>query len=176
VATIIQRPAADEYPALFERYVGRVPEGDVVDTLRRQFGETAALLAGLSDEQAGFRYAPGKWSIKQVAGHMADTERIFLYRALCFARGEAAPLPGFDEDAYVAAADFHDRRLAGLVNELRATREGTLAFFENVAPSALDRRGLANNREYSVRAVASLIAGHERHHVAILRERYLAAG
>ena len=110
----ITRPAASEYPALFERYVARVPDGDVLASLASQIEDTLGLLANLSPAQADFRYEPGKWSIKEVIGHVADTERIFAYRALCFARGEAAPLPGFDEDAYVAAANFSDRPLADL--------------------------------------------------------------
>jgi len=170
----IPRPAPTEYPPLFGRYVDRVPDGDLIATLAGQLGDTLALIEGLADGQADFRYAPGKWSIKDVLGHVADTERIFVYRALCFARGDATPLPGFDEDAYVAGANFAGRRVADLAAELRAVRAATVAFFAGLDEAGLARRGLANNNQYTVRAIAALIAGHELHHRAVVRERYLS--
>ncbi len=172
-AVTIARPDATEYAEYFGRYVSKVPDGDVLALLARQIDETTSMLGVLSNEDAEYRYAPGKWSIKEVVGHLADTERIFVYRALCFARREASALPGYDENAYVANTRFDDRPLADLLGELRAVRAATLAFFKGLTGGELDHRGVANSREYTVRSVAYILAGHERHHAEILRERYL---
>ncbi len=173
--TVIGRPQPGEYAAYFERYVALVPEGggDVLEIMRRQPEETAALVAGLSDRDAGYRYAEGKWSVKQVLGHLVDAERIFLYRAVCFARGEPRELPGWDENEYVARARFDGRRLADLVAELKAARADSVLFFGGLDAEELQRRGVANQRDYSVRSLAYIIVGHERHHAKILAERYL---
>lgn len=172
-STVIARPASGEYVPYFAQYVDLVPEGDILDLLRRQVDETAALVGKLSDRDADYRYAEGKWSVKEVVGHLADAERIFLYRALCFARGEPKELPGWDENEYVARAAFGARRLADLVAELQTARASTVAFFSGLDAQELLRRGSANQRGYSVRAVAYITAGHERHHCRIIRERYL---
>ncbi|HEX5726419.1 MAG TPA: DinB family protein, partial [Longimicrobiaceae bacterium] len=132
-----------------------------------------ALLRGLPEALHGHRYAEGKWSIREVAGHLADTERIITYRALRIARGDATPLPGFDENAYVAAAGFDARPLESLVAEWEAVREATLAFFRSVDAEAAARRGTANDNAVSVRALAHIVAGHAEHHLEILRTRYL---
>ena len=129
---------------------------------------------GFTKSKGDFAYAPGKWTIKQVVGHICDAERIFAYRALRFARGDVAPLPGFDENAWMPAARFDARPLGDLAAELDAVRRATLALLRTFDADALARRGTANNKEISVRALAYVIAGHERHHVGILRERYLA--
>jgi hypothetical protein len=173
MAVTIERPEPTEFVPYFARYIDLVPQGDVLELLKRQVDETGALVGGLSDHDADFRYAEGKWSVKEVIGHIADTERIFVYRALCFARGEPGGLPGFDENAYVRGAGFGARRLPDLLGELRTVRAATLAFFSGLGAEELVRRGTANNREYSVRAVAYIIAGHERHHAGIVTERYL---
>ncbi|HEU4641205.1 MAG TPA: DinB family protein [Gemmatimonadaceae bacterium] len=170
--TVIQRPAASEYAPYYESYVSVVPAGDLLSMLARQVEETAALLEGLSDEEAGYRYQPGKWSIKEVVGHITDAERIFVYRALCAARGERVELPAFAEDDYVAAARFDRRALRDLVAELRAVRAATVAFFAGLSEEDLARTHVANHRPYTVRALAYIIAGHERHHARLLRERY----
>jgi uncharacterized damage-inducible protein DinB len=172
---VIARPDAAEYAPYFERYVSKVPDGDVLALLGRQIDEFIALLGALRNEQAEFRYGPDKWSIKEVVGHVSDTERIFVYRALCFARGDEQPLPGFDENTYVAKAHFAERPLADLLAEFRAVRAATLAFFKGLNAEELERRGEANGRPYSVRSIAWIIAGHERHHALLLRERYLPA-
>jgi len=169
----IPRPAADEYAPYFARYIEQVPEGDVLDLLHRQVDETVALVSAVGEQDAGYRYAEGKWSIKEVVAHVADTERIMVYRALCFARGETAPLPGFDENAYVARAKFAGRSLRDIVAEFKSVRAATVPFFAGLDAEELQRRGTANNRPYSVRAVAFVVAGHERHHAKILAERYL---
>jgi hypothetical protein len=172
-SAVITRPDASEYAPYFAAYVANVPAGDVLAVLTRQVEDTCSLLSGLSDVEAGYRYAPGKWSIKEVIGHVTDTERIMTYRALCFARGETAMLPGFDENTYVANASFDARSLADLLAELRAVRAATVPFFASLNEQELARRGRANNRDYSVRAFPYIIAGHEQHHANILRERYL---
>ena len=169
----IARPAPNEHVAYFAHYVDLVPKGDVLDLLGRQVDETAALVGGLSDRDGDFRYAEGKWSIKEVLGHVTDTERIFVYRALCFARGESAGLPGFDENEYAAHSNAGTRSLKDHVAELRTVRAATLSFFSGLGENDLMRRGTANQREYTVRAIAFIIAGHERHHTGILAERYL---
>jgi hypothetical protein len=170
--TPIPRPTAAEYAPYYGRYIDRVPEGDLLRTLEDQARETQALLARLSDAKALHRYAPGKWSIKEVIGHVADTERVYAYRALRFARADATALPGFDENAWVPAGNFDARSLKDLAAELDVVRRATLALFRSLDAAALARRGPANDNEVSVRAIAWIIAGHERHHVALLHERY----
>ena len=173
--TIIERPAATEYAPAFETYVSKVGHGNVLEILKQQGRETVALFGGLSDQDARFRYAEGKWSIKQVLGHVTDSERIMVYRALCFARGEQAGLPGFEEDDYVRNARLDSRPLADLLAEFQAVRAATLPFFAGLDAEELMRRGTASNRPFSVRALAYIVAGHERHHVLVLEERYLKA-
>jgi len=170
----IPRPDATEYAPFYGTYVGKVPDGDLLELLERQRRETQNLLAGLSDTQALHRYAPGKWSIKEVVGHLMDSERVFCYRALRFARADEKPLQGFDEKAWVPAGSFDARPLADLAAELEAVRRATIALFGGFDAAALARKGTADNNEVTVRALAWIVAGHERHHVAILRERYLA--
>jgi len=170
----IARPASTEYVPYYATYVDQVPEGDVLGLLRRQVEATAGAVASLNDGDADFRYTEGKWSIKEVIGHIADVERIFVYRALCFARGEPAGLPGFDENEYARQSNAASRPLKDLVDELRTVRAATLSFFSGLSEKELLRRGTANRNGYSVRSLAFIIAGHERHHVTILRERYLA--
>ena len=150
----------------------RVPDGDVLELLSRQIEDTAALLGAVPEARAGHRYAPDKWSIREVVGHVCDAERIFAYRALRFARGDETPLAAFEEKAYVPAARFDTRTLAELVAELRDVRRATLSLLRNLDAAAWDRWGTASGHRVSVRALAYVIAGHERHHLAILRERY----
>ncbi len=168
-----RRPAADEHAPYHERYLRLVPDGDIVDTLARQARETRALLAGLDAAKAGYRYAPGKWSVRDVLGHVTDSERVFAYRALSFARGASAELPGFDEGEYAQAAAFDRAVLADLLDDFEAVRAASLALFRRLDAAAWERQGVANGTRLSVRALAWLVAGHERHHVAVLRERYL---
>jgi uncharacterized damage-inducible protein DinB len=166
------RPGADEFAPYYARYIDLVPDGDVLDTMERQLEETVALLDRVTEARAGHRYAEGKWSVREVCGHLADAERIFAYRALCVARGETKSLPGFDENAYVAGADFDARTLNSFLGELTAVRRATLALFRNLDVGALARRGTANDTPITPRALAWITAGHERHHQQILRERY----
>lgn len=167
------RPGADEFAPFYAGYVARVPEGEVAAALESQLEDTLIVLRGLGEDQAGHRYAPGKWSIREVVGHLADTERIMAYRALRIARGDATPLPGFAEDDYVAHAGFDERTLQDLCEELSAVRLATLLLLRGLPAEAWTRRGTSNGHETSVRALAYVIAGHELHHREILRERYL---
>jgi DinB family protein len=169
---IVGRPEPDEIPSHYVGYIQRVPETDPVVVCASQIEETAALLRGLSDTDAMYRYGQGKWSIKEVVGHLADTERIMSYRALRIARGDTTPLPSFDEKAYVPVAEFDRRSLADLVGELRTVRTATLALLRTFDADAWRRRGTASGKPVSVRALAFMIPGHERHHVEILRTRY----
>jgi hypothetical protein len=171
-ATLIPRPEATEYAPSYGAYVSLVPGGDLLAILEDQGRETQQLLAALPAATALHRYAPGKWSVKEVVGHLSDSERVFSYRALRFARGDAQPLAGFDEQAWVPAAGFDRRPLPDLLAELDAVRRTTIALFRGCDAAALARKGTANNREITVRALAYVIAGHERHHLGILRERY----
>jgi len=168
----VGRPQPDEIPSHYVGYIERVPETDPVAVLATQIDATAALLRGLSETDALKRYAPGKWSVKEIVGHLADTERIMAYRALRIARGDETPLPGFDENAYVPPAKFDARPLSDLVAELRATRAATLALVRSFDPDAWLRRGTASGKSISVRALGYVIPGHERHHVEILKTRY----
>ena len=167
------RPAPDEYAEFYAGYVGQVPDGSVMDTLAAGAKHTLGLVAGLTEARAGHRYAPGKWSIKEVVGHVIDSERVFAYRGLCFARNDRTPLPGFDENAYVAVAGFDPRPLAELASELRLVRAASIALFTSLDEEALARRGTANDRLHTARAVPWIIAGHELHHLDVVSKRYL---
>ena len=171
----IARPASGEYDPYFDRYIRLAPKGDIIVQLEAQFGETARLLDRVPAKRGSFRYAPGKWTLTEVIGHVADTERVFAYRALRFSRNDRTPLPGFEQDDFVAQGAFGARTLAAVTAELAAVRAATIALFKGLTPEQLLRRGIANNVEMSVRAVPYLLAGHELHHVAVIRERYLGA-
>ena len=170
--SLATRPDATEHVPYFGRYTALVPDGSIAETLRKQRDETAALLARVPANLEGHRYADGKWSVKEVVGHLADAERVFAYRALRIARGDETPLPGFDENQYVPAGRFDARTLASLAAEYRAVREATLHLVEGLDEAAFSRRGTASGNPISTRALLWIIAGHERHHVALLRERY----
>jgi len=167
------RPQASEYAPYYERYISKVPDGDIVGTLGRQLEETLALIRGIPEARGDFRYAEGKWSIKELLGHVIDSERVFAYRALRFGRGDVTPLSGFEQDDFVRGADFNKRSLSDLAEEYEHVRRATLSLFGSLDASAWDRRGTANDNEVSVRGLAFIVAGHERHHVEILRTRYL---
>lgn len=168
------RPDSSEYASFYAGYVGKVPDGDLLRTLEQQDEQTMALLSGVPESKGGFAYAPGKWTLKEVIGHMADAERVFSYRALRIARGDTMPLPGFDEKAWVPNAGANARTLADLLGELRVVRASTLALLRHLPADAATRVGTASDKPVSVRALGWIIAGHERHHLGIIRERYLS--
>jgi hypothetical protein len=161
--------AADRYFTYIDQ-VGRV---DICEFLREQSSEALPVLTGISEEGSLTRYAEGKWSIRQVLAHIDDTERAFVFRALCFARGFGDALPGFNPDIAVPGANADGRSWQSHVAEFEAVRNATLAFFENLTPDRWDCRGVAGGNEFTVRAMAHITAGHAGHHVRILRERYL---
>jgi len=175
-AAITSRPDATEYAPYYGTYIGKVPDGDLLQSLERERRETLALLRGLTEAQALSRYAPGKWSIKEVVGHVCDSERVFAYRALRIGRGDTTPLASFDQDTYVPAGGFDARPLADLAAEYDAIRGATLALLRSFDAAALGRRGTASGKEVSARGLAWIIAGHARHHFEIVKERYLAGG
>jgi hypothetical protein len=167
----IERPNADEFAPYYASYIGKVPDGDLVSILERQSAEYASALRGLGE--ALFRYSPGKWTVKEVVGHVADSERVFGYRAMRIARSDGTPLPGFDENEYVAHAGFNERSLTDLLDEFQHVRRGSIALFRSFSPEVAARRGTANGLVISARALAWLTAGHAAHHLGILREKYL---
>jgi hypothetical protein len=172
MAPTIAPPKQDEYAPYYARYVERVAGRDVRAILEGQVEEIRALAGPLSEEEGAARYEPGKWSVKEVIGHIADTERVMSYRLLRIARGDPTPLPGFDQDPYVAAAHSDARTLDSLVAELEAVRASTLALVESLGAEEWGRRGVASGYEVSASALAHIIAGHLAHHVVVLRERY----
>lgn len=173
--TTIGKPDETEYNPYYGKYVSLVSGDDILATLGGQLPETLALLRSVPESQAGFRYAAGKWSIKELVGHMIDAERIFAYRALRFARNDTTPLPGYEQDDYIRNASFDACSLADLTAELESVRRATLFLFKHLEGEAWMRRGMASESEVSVRALAYIIAGHELHHAGVLRDRYLPA-
>jgi hypothetical protein len=171
---LTHRPEASEHNPYYARYIAMVPEDDGVQALENQLVEGLALFRAIPEAKGEHRYAPGKWTVKEVIGHVIDAERVFAFRAMCFARSDRTELPGFDENAYVPAGDFGRRTLADLANEWELVRRSNLAMFRGFGAGAWTRRGVANGSPISVRALAFIIAGHTRHHATILRERYLA--
>jgi hypothetical protein len=152
-----------------------VPDGDVAETLARQFDDSLRVYRGISSEQSRFQYEPGKWTIRQVLGHISDAERVFQYRAVAFARGETQPLPGFDQDVWMKGVDFDGRGWDSLIEEFSHVRASTIALFRGLEEATLDRRGIASDNPVSVRALGFIAAGHERHHLDILQNRYFAS-
>jgi hypothetical protein len=167
------RPDPSEYTAYAERYISLVPDGVIGETLARQFEEYLPLYRGISEEKGAYRYAPGKWSLKQVLGHVIDTERILGFRGLAASRGEKKPIPGFEQDDYVAAVNFDERSVSDLVDEFVMVRAATVLLFKHMSDEMLMRRAIANNAEISARAAGYFIAGHERYHIKQMKEHYL---
>ena len=171
-ARLIPRPQPAEYDAYYRSYVEAVPEGPLLDLLQRQSDELLEMMARIHDAEALYRYAAGKWSVKEVVGHLCDAERVFAYRALAVARGDRTPLPGFDENRWVEVAGFDRQPLAALMAEAARVRGATLSLLGSLGDEELARQGVANGSSISARALAWIIAGHERHHLQVLVERY----
>lgn len=168
----IPRPAEGEHHEHYRTYVRLVPDGNLLDHLQSQAAETVTLLRGVSEDKSRQAYAPGKWNIREVMAHVTDTERVFAYRALSFARADANALPSFDENAWARASNATRRSLQDHIDDFIAVRAATLALFRGLSAEDFARTGVASGNPVSVRALAWIIAGHERHHVAILRDRY----
>ncbi len=169
----IERPQSDEFAPYYATYINKVAEGDIVQLLEGQIAEYRRALGNLDEAKALFRYSPGKWTVKEVVGHVIDSERVFAYRALRFARADETPLPGFDENHFVSNATFNSRPLDELLAEFESVRRGNVALFRSFTPEVAARRGTANSISVSVRAIVYITAGHAAHHLGILREKYL---
>ena len=167
------RPTSGDYADYMEAYVSKVPEGSIIQHLRMQVDQVSGLFTQMTDEEAAFRYAAGKWSLKQVVGHLTDSERVFVYRALRFARQDATELPGFDENEYADNGSFDRRSIADLLTEWVLTRRSSISFFATLGEEAWDRSGVASGSRCTVRGLAFVIAGHVEHHRRVILERYL---
>ena len=166
------RPAADEHAPYYAGYVAEAPDGDLIATLEAQATAVAAQLKAIPESRGGYRYADGKWSIREVVAHVTDAERVFGFRALWFGRGDPNELPGFDENLWVPNSNAEQSSLADLAAEFAATRAATVAMLRLMPDEAMLRRGKANGREVSPRALAWIMAGHVNHHAAVLKDRY----
>ena len=166
------RPGSDEYADFYGTYIAAVKE-PLLDTLAAEAGEWSSLLAGVPQDREGYRYAPGKWSVREVVGHVTDAERMFAVRAMAFARGDRSHFPSFDENAYAANSGADGRPLAELTEELTAVRRATVLLLRSFDEEAWSRRGVASGYAFTVRSLAWIIAGHSRHHRRVLAERYL---
>jgi uncharacterized damage-inducible protein DinB len=171
----MQKPTGNEYPQnkYFSYYIEQVDNQNVIETLTTNKDVVMNLYKSLSEEQKNFRYDAGKWSPHEILGHLTDTERIFGFRALCIARGEKQSLPGFDENEYNDAAKFSEISFESLLEQYRLVREGSIALFSSFSEEATSRIGSANGNAVSVRALVWMIAGHEIHHLKVLKEKYL---
>lgn len=170
---IAQPPDRGEFAEYYARYVDLVPKRDIRETLDAQLAESVAMFGRISEEQSRLRYEPGKWSIRQVLSHVSDTERVFTFRALWFARGFSDALPSFEQDVAAEGARADDRSWRSHIDDFRAVRQSTLTFFRDLPPPAWERRGVASGVPVTVRALAWISAGHLAHHAAIIRDRYL---
>lgn len=168
----LPRPAEGEFNPYYNTYISKVPEGDVVKYLENQLREVRSFLSKVPEGRGDFRYAPDKWSVKEVIGHLCDAERIFAYRALRFARNDQTELPGFDQDPYVPAGKFGRRTMASMIDEFVQVRDATLALVRHFDEETGARGGVASKHRITVRALVWIIAGHMTHHVAVLRDKY----
>jgi len=167
------KPRNEEFPAYFGKYIDLVSEGYLEETLSIQLDNTMVLLSDISETQSNYRYAFGKWTLKEVIGHIIDTERIMSYRLLHIARGDKTPLAGYDDEQYVKEASFHSSSVPDLLEDFTAVRRSTITLLRGLSGEVWSRKGIANNNEISVSALAYIIAGHELHHMKIIKEKYL---
>lgn len=169
----MKRPLPNEYPSYYKNYVDNVKTDNIIKELRDQVLDIQAIISEIPEDKEDFAYAPGKWTIKEIIGHIIDTERVLGYRAMRFARKDKTPLPGYDENHYVANANFNKQTLYSLGHEFAIVREANLALFKTWDEEALGQVGVANNLDVSVRALLFMIAGHATHHMGVIKERYL---
>lgn len=173
MATAITRPESTEYPKYYANYIGKVQGDDLFAAMQATHRDTQALIGSLTEEQLRYRYAEGKWTIKDIIGHLIDAERIFAYRALRFARKDKTDLPGFDENEYVPASNANERNIHDLLAEFTVVRASTLSLLKSFSEEMLTHIGTANGNPISVRSLAYIIGGHEMHHLTVIKERYL---
>lgn len=169
----LSRPQPGEYAEGYAPYLAAAPEGDPLALLQAQMGEVTALFAGLSETQGAHRYAPGKWSLKDLIQHLSDAERIFAYRCLRIGRGDLTPLPGFEEEAYAAAARADEHPMPDLLADFRAARAASVALFRSLPDAAWNQQGITNGRALTARCIPYICLGHAAHHLGVIRERYL---
>ena len=169
----MQKPTPEEHAPYFSLYIDKVPDIDIIDALGMQIDSFSKLLTGITEEKSQHRYAPGKWSIKELTVHILDTERIMAYRALCISRNEKNSLPGYDHDEYVREIDYSKITMKGLLEEFIVLRKSNILMLKNFTEEMCSRKGLANQKPITVRALAYVIYGHAQHHLNILKEKYL---
>ena len=169
----MRRPETNEYAQFYEGYIKDVVGNDPFRNLENQYQEIQSILQSLPKDEANFAYTEGKWTVKEVLGHMIDTERIMDYRALCISRKDKQSLPGFEQDDYVQEANFKERTITNLLEDYRIVRKSTISLFKNFTENMLNQRGVANDKEVTVLALLYIITGHEMHHLKILKEKYL---
>jgi len=173
MSTQIIRPESNEYAPSYQTYISEVKTGDLIGALTKGEEETIRFILSIPSDRLDYRYAAGKWSIKEIVVHLMDVERIFTYRALRFSRNDDTALPGFDENEYIPGSNASERSLQSLLDEYTALRRSTIEFFKNITPEMSLRTGISNGKEVSVRALGYIIPGHEIHHLTVIRERYL---
>jgi len=166
------KPKQGDNNPYYDRYISLIGDDDIIEVLEEQRKTSEKFLKTFSEKQGNYSYADGKWTVKEVLGHVIDTEKIMAYRALAFARGEKQSLPGFEQDDYVAESNFNNRSLADLINEFLTARKSNIILFKSFDEDILNRRGIASDSEVTVLALIYIIAGHEKHHMKFLRERY----
>ncbi len=169
---MMKKPFKGEYNPHYDQYIALVPHEDILEALRAELISTAAFFRAVPQAKENFAYATNKWTIKQVLQHIVDTERIFMYRALCFARGEEQELPGYDENKYAAALLLDNVSLGNIVEEYESVRKSTILFLEHLDDSLYSATGIANKSQVTVQALAAITAGHELHHIQVIQERY----
>jgi hypothetical protein len=167
------KPNPGDYAPYYDQYISILPDEDILKILENQMNSSEEFLRTFSEEQGNYSYAEGKWTMKEVIGHIIDTERVMAYRALSFSRGEKQSLPGFEQDDYIANGNCNDRTLDDLIGELKAVRTANLIMFRSFSDEMLKRGGIASDNKITVLALIYIIAGHEKHHIRILREKYL---
>ncbi len=166
-------PQSKEYAHYYSDYVGLVSKGNILNTLNTQMHELFTLINTIPGDKALFAYKSGKWTIKEIIGHLIETERVFSYRALCFSRGDNSELPGMDQDLWMEKNNYNSRTLSNLSNEYLAVRVATIHLFKNMTKEMISKEGVASGVKFTVRAIAFVIAGHETHHLNIIKEKYL---
>lgn len=168
-----RRPHKDEYDDFYHQYIRLVPDGDIIDILATQLASSLELFSHIAEEKLNYQYAPGKWTTREVIGHIIDVERLFTFRALQFARGDSSTLPGMDQDRWMAGANFGQRSMHSLMVELRHLRAANTILFHSFGEEILDRTGTASDCQFTVRSILYIIAGHQFHHIEIVKTRYM---
>lgn len=169
----MSKPSATSHPAYFQKYIDLVPEEDLTAAFQKQYAVITSFLSDITEDQSNHTYAPGKWTIKELMQHITDTERIFAYRSLCFARNEKASLPGFDENEYAAASNAENRTWKNIVEEFLLVRKSTEILFNSFTDAALQNEGVANNNNVTAMSMGFTSIGHVYHHINVLKEKYL---